>query len=76
MTTIMNLIRNDKPESPTNLAFLLLVLVLAGCEIWATVNKAIVPHFIEFVAFIAALKINKSIQDRKAGISDAQFKQD
>lgn len=42
---IDNLLRSDKPESPTDLIFIVGSLVLFGLQIYATVHKTTVPHF-------------------------------
>jgi hypothetical protein len=66
---INNLIRSDKPESPTNLCFIVLVLFLAGWETYAVLTKGTVPHVELMLTFILAIKVNKAYNERKAGVT-------
>lgn len=45
LDSINNLIRSDKPESPTDVVFIFGMLVLIGLQVYATQVKCTVPHF-------------------------------
>jgi len=43
--SINNLIRSDRPESPTDLIFLFGMLVLLDLQVWAALTASTVPYF-------------------------------
>jgi hypothetical protein len=55
-TSINNLIRGDRPESPTDLIFIFGMLVLIGLQIWATLTKGTVAHFGEMLLALGGYK--------------------
>lgn len=54
--SINNLIRSDKPESPTDLIFLFGSLVLLALQIYATGARTTVPHFGEMLLALGGYK--------------------
>ncbi len=54
--SINNLIRSDRPESPTDFVFIVLALILAALWIYATQKQVQIPHFDAVVAFLVLCK--------------------
>ncbi len=69
--SISNFFRSDKPESPTDLIFVYLGLILGGLWVYASIeNREIVSLalVVGFLASIKAVKIGSDYQKkRKAG---------
>ena len=56
MSLFNNLLRSDKPESPTNLIFLLGSIIALGLWIYATLIKQQIPSIEVMVTFLTACK--------------------
>lgn len=64
--SIQNLIRTDRPESPTNAMFIYSVMVLMALWTYATLTKGTVPHIEIMAGFIFGTKLIKTYNERKA----------
>lgn len=51
-----NLIRSDRPESPTDVIFLFGSLILIDLQIYATLASTTVPHFGEMLMALGSYK--------------------
>ena len=56
---INDLIRTDRPQSPTDLVFIFGSLVMLGLQIYATEMKTTVPHFSEMLIALGSYKAIK-----------------
>lgn len=65
--SINNLIRTDKPESPTELIFIAGGLTLLGLQIYATQRQVQIPHFSEMLAAMAVYKGTKVVKGYNEG---------
>jgi hypothetical protein len=54
-----NAVRSDRPESPTDIAFLFLVFILGLLWIFATATQCDISAIVIMVAFIGSLKVIK-----------------
>lgn len=63
--SVHNLIRSDRPESPTNTIFIVLVLFLIAWETYALLMGKTVPNIEALLTFITAIKVAKVYSDRK-----------
>lgn len=61
--SINNLIRSDKPESPTDLIFIFGSLILFGVWIFAAQSGKAVPHFGDVALFLTGCKAVKVAKD-------------
>lgn len=61
---INDLIRTDRPQSPTDLIFIFGSLVMLGLQIYATEVKTTVPHFTEMLVALGSYKAIKVASDR------------
>lgn len=70
-----NLVRADRPESPTDAVFIFLSMVVSALVIYAaqvrvTIHDYSVPHFSELLAFVVACKTVKVWSDKSQAKSD------
>lgn len=71
--SINNLIRSDRPESPTNLMFIVGLLSLIAWEWYALLTRGTVPHVETLAALIFGIKVAKGYNDRSTkGGGDVQ----
>jgi len=72
--SINNLIRSDRPESPTDVVFLYGSLMLINALIYAVLAKVTIPHITEIIGFLVLCKGVKVGSDwqkqRKAACDD------
>lgn len=61
--SILNLIRSDKPESPTDLIFIFGSLVLFALQIYATQKQVQIPHFEAMLIALGSYKTVKVASD-------------
>lgn len=54
--SISNLIRSDRPESPTDVVFVFGSLIMIDLWIYATLSKATIPHIVEVLGFLVVCK--------------------
>lgn len=57
--SLNNLIRSDKPDSPTDLIFLYGSLILIDLWVWATLCRQTIPHLGEMIGFLITCKVVK-----------------
>jgi len=62
--SINNLIRSDRPGSPTDVIFLYGGLTLVNLFIYATLAKVTIPHITEMVGFLVLCKSVKMVGSR------------
>ena len=77
---INNLVRTDRPESPTDAVFIFLSMILAALVLYAaqirvTVHDYTVPHFDSLLAFVVACKSVKVWSDKSQAKSDLKAKE-
>lgn len=71
--SINNLIRSDRPESPTDLIFIYGGLILVDLWIYATLKPATIPHLTEVIGFLVlckTVKVGSDYQKRRKAASD------
>lgn len=54
--SLNNLIRGDRPESPTDVIFLFGSLILINLQVYATIANTTVPHFSEMLLALGGFK--------------------
>jgi len=54
--SLNNLIRSDKPESPTDVVFLYGSLMLINAMVYAVAAKVPIPHITEMIGFLVLCK--------------------
>lgn len=66
--SLHNLIRSDRPDSPTDVIFLFGSLVLLDLWIYATLTRCTVPHITELIGFLVLCKGVKVASDKVKGV--------
>lgn len=64
---INNLVRSDKPESPTDAIFIYGSLVLFNLWVYTTLAKIPLPYIMEMTGFLVICKGTKVIKDKVTG---------
>lgn len=54
--SINNLVRSDKPESPTDVVFIYGSLILINLLVYATLKPGTIPHITEMIGFLVLCK--------------------
>ena len=54
--SINNLLRGDRPESPTDLIFLFGGLIMIDLWVYATLAHILIPHLTEIIGFLILCK--------------------
>lgn len=70
--SINNLIRSDKPESPTDLIFIFGSLIMIDLQVYATLAHSTIPYFNEMLLALGGYKTVKVASNwSKKGIANA-----
>jgi len=75
--SINNLIRSDRPESPTDVVFLFGSIAMMGLWIYATQKPCSIPHIEAMTLFLAgckAVKVGSDFQKKRKADCDATDK--
>lgn len=73
--SINNAIRSDRPESPTDIAFMFLVVIMGGLWILSNIRQNELVALVIMVAFIGslkAIKVGSDFQKKRRDVADVK----
>ena len=73
--SLNNAVRSDRPESPTDMAFIFLVVIMGGLWIMSNIRQNEFVALVIMVAFVGSLKMIKvgsDMQKKRKAVQDVK----